>query len=100
VGKGKSELTATTNHQLAVKHPVQPFELQIRIAFFGPSAGIVVTVSAESGFQQKQSARMEGLHSVLLRRGFRWEYAAESVTSIYLPGDNNPAASQHKPGCL
>jgi hypothetical protein len=39
-GKGKSKLTATTNHQLAVKRPVQPLELQIRIAFFGPSAGI------------------------------------------------------------
>jgi hypothetical protein len=39
-GKGKSELTATTNHQLAVKRPVQPFELQISIAFFGPSAGM------------------------------------------------------------
>jgi hypothetical protein len=24
-GKGKPQLTATTNHQLALKHPVQPF---------------------------------------------------------------------------
>jgi hypothetical protein len=37
-GKGKSELTATTNHQLAVKRPVQPFDCSI--AFFGPSAGM------------------------------------------------------------
>jgi hypothetical protein len=35
------ELTAATNPQLAVKRPIQPFELHIKIAFFRTFSGNV-----------------------------------------------------------